>query len=456
MEALIQFETTICRQFETESRETTEETTFGILTVSTMKMELPKEDVQANNISILMTLDISQSMNESDHNAMSKIKQLKQTMMKLIDLFSAYPHVRLAVELFNETTQTLFGFEEKEVNEQKRKIKNIKTDGSTNIELALKNANKIMCLEDKNNENNDDVSTNIHIMLTDGEATEGEQKNEILMQFANTHYRNVFIGFGKHHNSCLLDALSSVHKNEYWFVDNIKNTGMICGEIVHSILYPHVEEVIIQVKHGEIYNWKTNEWSCELEIPYIPLLTEKTFHVRTANKEGFRCKIENIYNCVETKLSVDVLPDLIGVETGEIVEVNLQKYWFRQNVLEILYDSKTNPKSIKERANTLYNEIKHYVESTPSPCDVVFLKCLMDDLYVVYMTCNTQYGHMFSVARQTTNARQHTYNATDIDVNDYCVVDAINTAKILYHEIGNSLETPYSNDEIIKTIKRLI
>jgi hypothetical protein len=218
-----------------------------------------------------------------------------------------------------------------------------------------------------------------------------------------------------------------------------------------------VEEVIIQVKHGEIYNWKTNEWSGELEIPYIPLLTEKTFHVRTANKEDFRCKIQDIYNCVETQLSVDVLPDLITAETGETVEVNLQKYRFRQQVLEILYDSKINQKTVKERANALYNEIKNYVESNLS-CDVVFLKCLMDDLYVVYMTCNTQYGHMFSVARQTTNARQHTYNATDIDLDDYCVVDAdaAAAAKILYHEIGNSLETPYSNDEIIKTIKQLI
>ena len=39
----------------------------------------------------------------------------------------------------------------------------------------------------------------------------------------------------------------------------------------------------------------------------------------------------------------------------------------------------------------------------------------MDDLYIVYITYDTKYGHMYTTSRQMSNGRQQTYSVTNIE-----------------------------------------
>jgi uncharacterized protein YegL len=458
---------------------------FGILTIQTDKGDKSNVDKCYEKLAILMTIDISFSMDEGPLGEIKKINQVKQTMIKILKLFSELKNIYVSVELFNTTTQTLFDFTEitnKNIIELTEKIVSIEIDGYTNIENALKNAEeKIM-----NWQNNHSSHKMFHILLTDGDATKGEKNPYILAEIplVSGHLRNIFLGFGKDHNSYLLDILScSSDKNEYWFVDKITRLGMICGEVVHSILYPGIENVYIELEEGEIYNWKTNTWSSELEIKNIPLDSEKIYHIRTTNPSEITGKIKGIYNLIEIDVSLDVLPELKNSVTNCIQHVYLDCYYYRQKVQEIMFESKLENNNIKERVSALYNEIFQVLSSLSSGSDSLILKHLLDDLYVVYKTYGTEHGHMYSTSRQLSNGRQQTYHVSDfsdsetggrpklhrettttlgpcaLSYYDYLAPkftkDLLPSRIIESHTMSDCLENPFKNLNILRTIEKL-
>ena len=114
--------------------------------------------------------------------------------------------------------------------------------------------------------------------MTDGRPTAGALKYESLVACL-PDIKNDFIGFGLQHDEKLLKKLSDKGNGEYHFIDNLENGGVLYGEILHSIFYKVMQDVIISSKNCTFYNWCTNSWGNILNIPSLASEQERTFHI---------------------------------------------------------------------------------------------------------------------------------------------------------------------------------
>ena len=373
---------------------------FGILRISA-----PKTPISTTPLAILLNIDGSSSMDEIGSGKLTKINHIKHTLKNmiyvLIDKITETPNICIYISILLFThdvtnllqrikTEKQFGqrasvpssllttntegdlrspekFEQFKddfilLNHQSmhlilEEIDRIRPWGCTNIEISLKNAKtKINDLKTKNP--NFRIA---HIQLTDGQATAGKKHADELSSYVDTSYRNIFVGYGEEHDSHLLASLGEIYPTcDYRFIDNIERTGMVYGEIMYHLLYPHNDEpILIQMSPGtKIYNWKTNQWSSTLTIPPLSSDTEKVFQIiiddLNISKEDVWADLyytNNIQIPIETAIT---LPSLITLpikipgatysekyespeEFGEKLPINLTKYLLRQLTQECLY-----------------------------------------------------------------------------------------------------------------------
>ena len=282
------------------------------------------------------------------------------------------------------------------------------------------------------------------IFLTDGNATSGIQKVVGLRELSlywnkkEDNDEHIYIGYGNDHNANLLQTLAQSRNNaSYYFLDQIENSNLLFGEILHGILYPALKNTTINTNNCEIYDYKTNSWSNTLKIG--PLLSEsiKTYHVRTKTLEQITATI-----CDEQITATICAEQITPQNTPFIYHVanlitnapqDLTKYMFRQKVQEYLYLSKhisvhidesskqmiILPKAVRKHQNDQINTVKndmnmlmkylkcymktHYLEHDK------FHQTLYDDLYISYKTFATLKGAMYSGARQHSQGRQTSY-----------------------------------------------
>ena len=361
---------------------------FGILRIST-----PKTPISTTPLAILLNIDGSSSMDEISSGKLTKINHIKHTLKNmihvLIDKITETPNICIYISILlftHDVTNLLQRIKTEKQFEQFKddfillnhqsmhlileEIDRIRPWGCTNIEISLKNAKtKINDLKTKNPE-----FRIAHIQLTDGKATAGKKHASELSSCVDTSYRNIFVGYGEEHDGHLLASLGEIYPTcDYRFIDNIERTGMVYGEIMYHLLYPHNDQPIwIKMSPGtKIYNWKTNQWTPTLIIPPLSSDTEKVFQIiidNTGNisKEDVWADLyytNNVFIPIESAIT---LPSLItlpiklprsthevscgkGNEVlpttnsegdhglGEKLPVNLTKYLLRQLTLECLY-----------------------------------------------------------------------------------------------------------------------
>jgi hypothetical protein len=88
--------------------------------------------------------------------------------------------------------------------------------------------------------------------MTDGKAVNGEKNPTKLLNYVSDNFENIFVGFGTDHDYNMLEILSSKINDSYYYVDNIENTGLVYGEIIHSILYKSLSKIVLKIENGEI------------------------------------------------------------------------------------------------------------------------------------------------------------------------------------------------------------
>jgi len=442
----------------TELDDDMDSTKFGIVNLRTEKTNIINK-----KMAILFSLDNSASMSDDCIDGRTKIKHATHTIVNILRLFAETKNIECMVGMivFNHDVTQLFEFIEikpgKLLDETIQKIEEIYPTSCTNIEESLVNAKNILDEYKKNNPTHKIV----HIQLTDGDATEGETNPDILNQQVSDEYINIFVGFGSEHNSILLQKLASRKRGEYVFVDKIENAGLVCGEIIHNLLYPAFEEGYIEINNGEIYDWINNLWVNRLEIPSISSDNSKIYHIRSTNPDATNCKLygittTSIDNSIKLLDDLTILPSLISTENGEDEYLlnDFTEYMYRQKVQEILYkinnlnyesielmnsyqvdpfntprkkQRKTIINSNEEKKMTMRNIVKTLFQSMngykkdlenmvfPDEKKIKFVKVLMDDIYIAYKTIGLKKSHMYSCARQRSQGRQCTYNVTNIE-----------------------------------------
>jgi uncharacterized protein YegL len=316
------------------------------------------------------------------------------------------------------------------------KIKHLHPEGGTNIGLAIETANKDM-IEYKTNNATNQIC---HIFMSDGEPTAGEIIHEKLQRLVNTDYNNVFVGFGTSHNAQLFNMFAELKKSEYYFVDNLENTGFVYGEIIHQFLYPAILNSRLQVTDGLLYDWKTNQWIDKIETDIIVSECEKIYHFKTKDIDDFEVELyginasfpdeqtitsDNVVMNSDEFVLLDettIMPDLIDFNTGAIIDNNdLTKYMFRQRVQELLYigKSKINDyqsdgySEFENKLKIIFKLMRRYMKENDL-LDDNFMKMLCDDICILYKSLGSSFGYMYTAARSTSQGRQTSYNVSSL------------------------------------------
>jgi hypothetical protein len=438
----------------------TENKHFGTLSIITEKSEpitVP--------LAIFFNVDCSGSMSDTCSDGRTKMQHIIHTLNNVLKVFSEMQNLEcyIALDVFDHDIKTIFDFTQmnpSNIEQYMQMVSKIYPNGSTDIEKSLINAKtKINYYMEKN-----PTHKIVHIQLTDGDATAGSVEPSTLANMVDENYTNIFIGFGKTHNSYLLNALANNKYGEYLFIDKIENAGLVYGEIVNNLVYSFIEEGFITVEDGEIYDWKNNVWTETLSIPKIAADIKKTYHIRCSDTDLINIKINGrltTNNIVELLDFVEPMPALFDADTNEDYLNDLTHYMYRQKVQELLYiiNEYNTKKSMNNQNNTpgfgfgaistptkrkneyedqnkeniekndkieirnnvksLFNKLKNYRNELGDRDDRnKFIKILMDDLYVSYKTMDSHISHMYSCSRQTSQGRQYSYNVTDINENN--------------------------------------
>jgi len=384
---------------------------FGVLSVKP-----GKTDRTQNNVFILFTVDRTGSMEEGQ-----KMKYVKETFKNMIKYIADQDaDIYIQVNIFNTEVKTCI--EPIKVHHDNmevliEKIDAIEAEGSTAIDVALQSAASTMTVY---MEQNPGHSVH-HIFMTDGEATTGETNNGKLAAMVSEAYPNTFIGFGYRHNSTMLRRLSEINGASYDFVDNVEHTGLVYGDILHSLMYPALFDVSIRAKNALLYNWKTNTWVQELKEPLLVSETEKNYHFKCADFYQVEMDIYGKYHTGDDLVHIDNVdepPPMIHGGTG--IEIrhtyDLSKYVFRQAVLEKLFSAKSNDSidgesECKKDMAELFSKMRKYMKESNNMDDPI-LKQLCDDLSIAYKTLGTEDGRILSCARQTGQGRQQSRNVS--------------------------------------------
>jgi len=452
--------------------------TDGSYEFGTLNLKLSETETTQEPISILFMVDYSASMSDVCRDGRTKIVHLKHTLCRIIEeINNKKMKIYISVVAFDDNIHEIFDFvlvDDDNIKELIEKIEELKTRSSTNIEKALKEVDERIKREKRKCFN---------IFMTDGEVNGGEQDPNILSKLVNKNIQNIFIGFGETHDSHLLRVLSKTSQNnDYRFIDKLENSGLVYGEVLHNILYSVIEKPLITITNGEIYDWNTNKWETELNIPNLVSGTEKVFHVRTKTPENI-CghlwkNIENSEDYRESRfmMYIEKLPDLINNDTDEKELCDLTPYMYRHKTQQLLfkvvelkdkeykickgensvfgYFGKKNEQRMHKRGKIhiqkkeLKKELKDFIkllleykEKNTQSEHSSMIKLLCDDMYVAYKTIDTVIGDMYVASRQSSQGRQQVYTASQVD--DNCVVNT----KIKTQLMSDMLFEPISDDD---------
>jgi len=460
---------------------------FGVL-----KVNMVKKDITKNPISVLFTVDRSASMSDTCSDGKTKLQHVKYTLKKIFEELSKKKcDIEVCVLLFDNESDILIDFvkiNETILPDLVSKIQNITDNGSTNISMALQKAQSIISNKHKRK--------CYHVFMTDGEATDGECEPEKLAEMVDNNITNIFVGFGKEHDYHLLKKLcKNGQNNEYKFIDQIEKSGLVYGEIIHNILYCLIENPVLSINNGEIYDWKTNKWVEKLFIQDLVSESKKTFHIRTKTPELIDGKIKTKIN-QERELDIMkiyLLPELIESETNELVVNNMIPYMFRQKTQELMYmaietmemekKEKRNFKNVfhlsqdineydfdnyqpkpnnilKSKKENIKKEIKDfikfmnsYIKENQEPEYSKMIKLLCDDLYISYITFDTNKGVMYTASRQSSQGNQTICRVTQINnYNEWYDDDDDDDLFKEFKLNENIFDTPYCSDSASETI----
>ena len=425
---------------------------FGIIKINTDV--LPKVN---KVLFFLFSVDCSGSMSDLCNDMRTKNDHIIHTLTNMLLFFSEKENISIYVQIdaFDDAIVSIIPFvlvSKANVGKLINQLKKIYPRNSTNIELALNNASTQI-------ENAASVETlscaeKYHIFMTDGDITQGNSCEKHLKTLLNPKATNIFIGFGINHNIKVLSELGggndhSSSVNNYYFIDELENSGLVYGEIIHNILYASLKQVTLFVVNGLIYNWKTNTWTNTLNIGNVIFSSEKVYHIvsfvqddSSADSGANACHNAGANADAsddDMKIAIDITIDIDMANNSEtytstIISASgnidnepfcytqytcdpdpslselITKYKYRQRTQQLLFlarhfDDYKNKDVMKQKMDDFFNELK-----TCNVDDKPFMKLLMDDIYITRKMFETPYNSLYSNARQTSQGTQRCYN----------------------------------------------
>jgi len=396
---------------------------FGILNLATDKPDGFKPDRQH----FILTVDRSGSMGSYERDGMTKMQHIIHTIKNMMRYFVEElqdTSIYISVITFDDRVNCII--DKALVNNDNIKslvslVDDIYPRNMTNIGDAIMAANK-------QKESFTEEIQHTHILLTDGNPTDGIMSHNLLKECLDLSYRNILIGYGVDHNMYMLQFMSNYDGGAYYFVESAENAGNVYGEILHNILYEIMKNTVITIENAEIYDWHTNEWGTELNIGSVPRGVEKIFHIRyeIPNEDVDKVICLNFNYKKGSESIKDVMP-AIGPDLDQTEEdFDVTKYTYRQKTMEILFKAKNKGHGdyvfdeLRQEIDDLMKEISGVMSTREDLNDTscpnyLFMQNLRDDIYVAEKSLHSRHGELFLGARRISQGDQRAYNVKNLD-----------------------------------------
>lgn len=340
---------------------------FGCLEIQT-----GETTINIDPLFFLFMIDESGSMSEICKDGKTKMEHVHFTMNQILHYFAENPEATIYINVttFDDKIKTVIDttiVTYKNVNEIIEKIKKIRPQNSTNLELALKTANQIMDEHVIRMTKLNQQHRIVHILLTDGCPTEGDDNELSLSELVNDNYCNTFIAFGIDHNPTIMNKLGNVGNNSSnYLVEKLEQIGNVYGEVVYKQLYKVMDNIILNVEKGYIYDWSTNEWKTKLQIGSLSNEEKKYYYIKSSDSEN--CNVEITGRPIDRDAGI-LFKDISRKQSfPETEKIDLTKHILRLCTQRLLY------------------EARHYAETTDN---VVFIPRSISE-YDVEITDNSE------------------------------------------------------------------
>lgn len=437
---------------------------FGILRLC---LKQKQNQIQKKNVKpqhFIFTIDISKSMDYRCKDKKTKLDHIKFTLENMLQMLTTIEiDISIKINTFNNdaitwipTTQVT----KENVQDLIEKINNIKADGLTNLEDALKLAKQDIIYY---NEQYPTHNIN-HILLTDGVPTKNATDCHTLKEYILEDYSNIFLGYGSDHDSILLGGLTNHIYGSYFFIDALEKASLVYGEIIHNIMNTLIKDITYSLTNAELYNYVTNTWDKELKEGQLINGLEKIFQIRSTNPKNSKCSITGTINNNDNEnMTIYAYP---------FNQENLTVYAFRQKTQELLFEAKQYSLLPNPRVNYIFtdryfnnnnNEIPlkqtiysflqfiiNYREENNLEEDK-FTKMLCDDLFIAYKTIGTDRCSIYTSARQTSQGKQTTYHVS-LDYSDNDSNDSNDDEQIFPYILSDHIDSPYATEDLMTTM----
>ena len=426
-----------------------ESESYGVLSFNT-----PTLDATTESMLYHIKVDVSGSMSDRMLDGRCKMQLVVHTLTNMMHYFAdntVNTYIQVSgfddkIHPYIEPTKVTT----KNVHSLIRSLSSMRPMNTTNIELALATVAEYVDEPVENIPRN----RRVVVLLTDGDSTVGESDPYKLSQLIPSGVSANFIALGDEHNADIMYALG--HQNPYtsnWFINKLEHTGNVYGEIIFNESHRALDDVLIQIENGRIFDYNTGEFVSEIRIGILSSEMKKQFHILSETPDTCNVSIKgrDIRDGTHVEYYASDLPPLIpcGETLDEPIGVQrVKKQYMRLGVQKLMADLRLcdelnqpipnmslrllfhepNPckdnthvrKAFNDRAKNLKATIKEYMESSSLTEDEL-LCGLIDDLNVVMNTTSLQHGDIkFATAREDSQGRQTAFNTvSDMQDDDY-------------------------------------
>lgn len=399
-------------------------------------------------------VDVSGSMSDKTRDGRTKMQLIIHTLTNMVHYFAekaANVYIRVvgfddAIHRYIELTKVT----PENVSELIEKISKMHPQNLTNIELALNTVAKHV------REPVDTLQDNrrMIVLLTDGDTTAGENNPQSLAALIPSGVSANFIALGDNHNDSIMYALG--HRNPLtsnWFVSELEHAGNVYGEIVYNETHPVLDNVIIRMTDGQIFDYITGKFVDELALGMLSSESKKQYHIISSTPDTCVATIfaTNSRDGSHIEVEISDIPPLVTCLSECVSEPHfVASQYLRLGVQSLMSETrilfehfgslpptiKLTPKravddiyaenimdngntedegyiqrkNLRKRSTGLRKFILEFIEQHDLKDDAL-LNGLYDDLNVLIKTLENPNGAVkFAAAREDSQGRQTTYN----------------------------------------------
>jgi hypothetical protein len=393
-----------------------EEIAEGIPTFGKIKLNINKFPITKKHLNFDFNIDNSGSMSDKCVDGRTKMEHMNFTVENILRYLQEHNlPATISVNSFDDRIQKIIQYQNltsENIEDFAAQVRKIRPNGGTDIGRVLE-------MEAIFKQPENCLSERIFLMFTDGQATSGRTINKSELKKIADKISDkttiVTVGCGLDHDFELLSSIADRKNSSYKFIGKLEEAALACGEVLDKILNKILKNVTIIVENGQIYNWKTNEWTDRIETDNIVAECDKTYNVRSSTPDDFRVTINA--TTVETEEPFEF--SIIDKNMNQ----DLRKDKYRQRTLELLYEiniynknanhdqTREKNKEFKNKLKELLKEMKIFMDDNQLRDDL-FMKMLCDDIFVSHNTFGTSHGHMYTASRQTSQGTQGIHNNT--------------------------------------------